>query len=117
MPFQPAYTDEQFWELYKKFNSLFGDYWKWGDHEARKNHMDEFDNEVQRGEVYFTRDCGGAWNDKFKMSRKSMEIILMILFSENHRLNQISDHLLESEAQEMRAAMERVSKAMGFPSP
>ncbi len=80
-------NDEEFDVKLVCLNALYGSGFhgmsKWEYVEARKQHTDEFGDTIQASEVYFRRNRGGFAYDMFKVSRRSMETILELLFFKN----------------------------------
>ena len=80
-------NDEEFDAKLDCLNALYGSRFhgmsKWEYVEARKRHTDEFGDTIQASEEYFRRNRGGFAYDMFKVSRRSMETILELLFFKN----------------------------------
>lgn len=107
MPFEPSFTDVEFWALFKKFNAIFGELSNWRIHTARKIQTDEFNIDIQPGEDYFGRAFGNSWTDQFKLARQSMELILMTLFTNNPTLELLASKLEEMQFQKLQDAVNR----------
>lgn len=106
MSFQYA-TDEDFWADFRLFNSFFGTY-KWQETKAAKDHIDEFGGAVSEGEIYFTRDSGQGYT-KFKISRRSMEQMLMTFFHGNQFATRVANNLIEQHEVQLAACISRIN--------
>ena len=106
MSFEYA-TDKDFWADFRLFNSFFGTY-KWQDTKAAKDHIDEFGCAVSKGEIYFTRESGQDYT-KFKISRGSMEQMLMTFFHGNQFARHVANNLIEYHEEQLAA---RIKKAL-----
>ena len=51
---------------------------------ARKTHIDEFGDEIKRGEDYYRRESGPEVVDVFRLSVHSMNKVLRVLFEWNN---------------------------------
>jgi hypothetical protein len=99
-------TEEEFWTEFRMFNGFFGNS-KWQDTKAAKAHIDEFGCTVSEGDVYFTRDSGQGYT-KLKMSRTSMEQMLIVFFQDNQLAKQVSETLIEARHEAMATRMEGI---------
>lgn len=106
-------NEDGFWEDFHRFNALF-EPWRWNTPNARKNHEDEFGALIEGGEGYFSRDHGPAWGDQFKLSRRSMETILMIVLWGNGRGKAICEALQEQDMDRVRQAQNRLADIAGL---
>ena len=108
-------NDEEFDVKLVCLNVLYGSGFhgmsKWEYVEARKQHTDEFGRTVEKGEVYFTRHRGGFGYDVFKVSRRSMEKILELLFVNNEPFlaytRELKAKLKKQDDRELQEAFQR----------
>jgi len=108
-------NDEELEARLDCLNALYGiklhgaERWKYV--EARKQHTDEFGRTVEKGEVYFTRHRGGFGYDVFKVSRRSMEKILELLFINNEPFlaytRELKAKLKKQDDRELQEAFQR----------
>ncbi|MGX9698987.1 hypothetical protein ACWYXK_18580 [Janthinobacterium lividum] len=98
------YTDDEFWTHFKLFNSFFTSY-QWQDTKAARDHIDEFGDPVAHTEIYFTRSRHGDVN-RLKLSRRSMEKMLMLFFDCNNGAVLLAEHLLLVKSDQISAATE-----------
>lgn len=84
------YTEEEFKEMVEKLNALMPRLSPWQWTHARKEHEDLFGEMVKPGDYYFKRKDGPAYGDVIKLSRLSMERLLVALFSGNFPLAQLA---------------------------
>jgi hypothetical protein len=68
-------------------NSLDSVYSPWKETDARKQHVDEFNDIINAGDVYFNKQVGVAWDAVFKLSLKSMCTLLDCIFYMNGLLS------------------------------
>ncbi|NVI83078.1 hypothetical protein [Janthinobacterium sp. BJB401] len=99
------YTDDEFWKHFKLFNVFFAPY-QWQDTKAAKAHLDEFGDPVAYSEIYFTRHLHGDVN-RLKLSRRSMEKMLMLFFDSNNGAVLLAENLLQIKSDQTSAAIER----------
>lgn len=80
-------NDEEFDAKLVCLNALYGSRLhgakRWEYVEARKEHIDEFGDSIQKGDLYLRRYREGFAYDVFKISRRSMETVLEMLFLNN----------------------------------
>ncbi|MBB5609045.1 MULTISPECIES: hypothetical protein [unclassified Janthinobacterium] len=104
------YTDDEFWKHLKLFNSFFNSY-QWQDTKAAKDHNDEFGDVVTKSEIYFTRSsCESI--ERLKLSRHSMEKMLMLFFDGNNKAVLIAEQLIKDEFDRTREATDRAFAAL-----
>ena len=111
--------DKKFIELFSRFDALFHDWGRWKAVKARKDHMDVFGEPIQTGETYFKRDYGASWDATIKLSRKSLELVMFVMFAGNLILEQVADKFIEARLEYMREQMAKLPDLpiiMGDPS-
>ena len=67
------YSEDELAEKIELLNALLNPYLPWQHTTARKDHEDLFGIFIKKGEIYFKRTCGVAYDDVIKMSRQSMD--------------------------------------------
>ena len=83
-----------------QLNVLFPNpYEKWQFTTANKDHTDEFGVEIKRNDVYFKRETGARSSDKLSM--KSMEQLIMLLFYSNVSLSSWTEEAYKEEEKRM----------------
>jgi hypothetical protein len=101
--------EKSFREDLQRLNALCGPVWHWEPTKARKEHTDNFDAPIRRGETYFKKTCGVGYGDDIKLSRTSMETVLFAVIGSNPFLQMAADRLVESEARERAAAANNIN--------
>ncbi len=77
---------------------------------ARKTHVDEFGDEIKRGEDYYRRESGPEVVDVFRLSVRSMDKILRVLFEWNNGGLAIAKLVLRERDASIRAALDRLDE-------
>ena len=91
------YNDKELSDFVKKLNALYSDHDGWTFITARKDYQDEFGSKVYRGQIYFKRQYGVAYDDVLKLSRNSMELLIYCLFNGNFTLQHFCEKLIMEE--------------------
>jgi hypothetical protein len=102
--------DKEFYEQLKKLNAIHNSFFSWSSTTAKKDHLDEFGGEIKRGEEYYRRNVGSGWGDDFRVSRKSMEKHLEILFYMNNELEELAGQTLKQQEQQFMGSVEMSNK-------
>jgi hypothetical protein len=110
MEYVLIYTDEQFEKYLKRLNALGNPYSNWSYIQARKVHVDELGDQILNGEIYFKRSYGVAYNDVFKLSRRSMDKVLFLLFNGNFYLQTIADQFIMKEFEKLSVAINKLPR-------
>lgn len=100
-------SQEAFRTDVKRLNALFKQPYSWKNTQAIKGHTDQFGNKVKEGEVYYKRSYGMGYDDELKLSKASMQQILIALFSGNEPLCDFADEIIE---QRQRTLIEKQRK-------
>ncbi len=103
------YNDDELRKLLEKLNAPFSGFYQWEFTKARKEHEDEFGDEIAVGEVYFKRKYGLAWDAVLKLSRDSMEKMLYCVFNGNFLLEDICEELVKEKKERLAEAYEKIS--------
>lgn len=108
-------SDEEFEDRLSCLNALYGSGMDganlWASVESRKDHIDEFDSPIKKGEVYYRRDRAEWGYNAFKVSRESMETLLDLIFFENESFQGFAKDISEKiKNEEMRKMQEAMSK-------
>jgi hypothetical protein len=77
---------------------------------ARKTHIDEFGDEIKRGEDYYRRESGPEVVDVFRLSVHSMNKVLRVLFEWNNGGLTIAKLVLRERDAGIRAALDRLDE-------
>lgn len=93
------YSEAELREMVAKLNALGAQISPWRETSARKEHADLFGERIERGEVYFKREDGPAYDNNIKLSRLSMERFLVALFSGNCGLDHLASQIREDREQ------------------
>ena len=77
---------------------------------ARKTHIDEFGDEIKRGEDYYRRESGPEVVDVFRLSVRSMDKVLRVLFEWNNGGLAMAKLVLRERDDSIRAALDRLDE-------
>jgi hypothetical protein len=77
---------------------------------ARKTHIDEFGDEIKRGEDYYRRESGPDVVDVFRLSARSMDKVLRVLFEWNNGGMAMARLVLKERDDSIRAALDRLDE-------
>ena len=77
---------------------------------ARKAHIDEFGDEIKRGEDYYRRESGPEVVDVFRLSARSMDKVLRVLFEWNNWGLAMAKLVLRERDASIRAALDRLDE-------
>ena len=77
---------------------------------ARKTHIDEFGDEIKRGEDYYRRESGSEVVDVFRLSVRSMDKVLRVLFEWNPGGLAMAKLVLKERDDSIRAALDRLDE-------
>lgn len=85
--------DDDFWLALERFNALSGNF-GWKTIEARKSHADMFGSPIDRGETYFKKELGWHPDSDLKLSRISMEKVLICAIESSSRARALGAKLV-----------------------
>jgi hypothetical protein len=88
-----------------RVNALGDRYRGWQRRRARKDHDDALGAQIQSGEYYFTREYGVAYHEVLKLSERSMELFLTLLFLGNQHAGALADHIQSERCADMADAV------------
>ena len=77
---------------------------------ARKTHIDEFGDEIKRGEEYYRRESGPEVVDVLRLSVRSMDKVLRVLFEWNNGGLAMAKLVLRERDASIRAALDRLDE-------
>lgn len=77
---------------------------------ARKAHVDEFGDEIKRGEDYYRRESGPEVVDVLRLSVRSMDKVLRVLFEWNNGGLAMAKLVLRERDDSIRAALDRLDE-------
>ena len=77
---------------------------------ARRTHIDEFGDEIKRGEDYYRRESGPEVVDVFRLSVRSMDKVLRVLFEWNNGGLAMAKLVLRERDDSIRAALDRLDE-------
>jgi hypothetical protein len=77
---------------------------------ARRTHIDEFGDEIKRGEDYYRRESGPEVVDVFRLSVRSMDKVLRVLFEWNNEGLAMAKLVLRERDDSIRAALDRLDE-------
>ncbi|HYJ98194.1 MAG TPA: hypothetical protein VEX14_09035 [Burkholderiaceae bacterium] len=77
---------------------------------ARKAHIDEFGDEIKRGEDYYRRESGPEVVDVLRLSVRSMDKVLRVLFEWNNGGLAMAKLVLRERDDSIRAALDRLDE-------
>ena len=103
-------SEEEFHKQLNRLNALGNPYFSWSTTQARKDHIDEFGDNIDTNDMYYKRSLGGSFDNVIKLSRDSMEKLLYCVFSGGGALEALGDLALERQEQQMRDALETMNK-------
>ena len=99
-----VYTDEQLETYVELLNTLYPWLSEWRLVRARKNHNDEFGDSVPKDEFYYKRSHGVPRDDQ-KLSRRSMDSLVLCLFNGNPGLVRLTKEFGQEIQERMQALM------------
>jgi hypothetical protein len=77
---------------------------------ARTAHIDEFGDEIKRGEDYYRRESGPEVVDVLRLSVRSMDKVLRVLFEWNNGGLAMAKLVLRERDESIRAALDRLDE-------
>tara|TARA_B110000008_G_C16899984_1_gene536355 strand:- start:295 stop:1080 length:786 start_codon:yes stop_codon:yes gene_type:complete len=98
-PRAESFTNEDLNKNIHRFNSLLRLQDRYKYTSARKGHIDEFNDEVKSGDVYFTREEYVNWYPS-KLSRTSMYKLTELVFNNMPQLKKIADRNIQKQQEE-----------------
>lgn len=99
-------TEEQFKIAFDLFRELSPGV-PWKATRASKDHVDDFGDKIKRGEVHYTRYYPPAFHNVERLSRKSMEAVLYVLFRNNLEIKTFAEALREHRLDKERQSLHR----------
>lgn len=99
---------ENFNEALESLNALNNPYFTWKQTTARKPHKDEFGQMIEEGEDYFSISLPGALSKYLRLSRKSMETYLKLLFTCAPGLQDLAAITMKDQDEEVREAVRKM---------
>src|SRR5207247_10161652 len=93
-------------------NAINDEYNQWQWTRARKIHKDQFGDLIEEGEEYLKRSTGPAYDQVLKMSQRSAERLLDVLFTYNHVGKSLCEHVKANRDRRHDAEMGRMVKAL-----
>ncbi|MDQ7831133.1 MAG: hypothetical protein RDU30_05340 [Desulfovibrionaceae bacterium] len=90
-------SDDEFDHFLELLNALEGYSGAWNQTTAKKEHIDQFDEKINQGDIYYKRQYGNSNSQVYKLSHQSMEKILIILFHGSLQLRQVGEHFFKIE--------------------
>jgi hypothetical protein len=106
------YHQDEFNKRVDLLNALNTEYSQWQYTTARKNHQDIFGDLIKESETYFKRSNGPAFDNVIKISQRSMDRLIYVLFSYNPRLDEVANYLAQERMNNLREALNRSSKVI-----
>lgn len=100
---------ERFNEALERLNALNSPHMKWHLTSARKSHKDEFGQTIEEGEDYFSITLPGAFASYLRLSHKSMEKFLELLFTCGPILKDLAEIRLNEQAEQGREAVRKMA--------
>lgn len=116
MAYRSPFSDKEFSDYLRLLNAFF-DPWRWQETKANKDHDDEFGDKVIAGDFYYKRDCGQGWDERLKLSKRSMDTFILLIFHNNPLSNQMGNELLEHRFDKLRKATESMPEIMNPKNP
>jgi hypothetical protein len=101
-------SPEDFAEALKRLNALSGPVWHWQRTEAIKDHTDEFGEQIKKGDAYYKRRHGAGFDAMLKLSRGSMDKLLLAVIYTCPNAEAAADIILEEAAEQLRAVANRL---------
>ena len=99
-------TDLEFRENLDYLNAITSDYFPWKPTTAMKTHIDEYGHKIEKKEIYYKRE-NSAYNSEIKLSKSSMEKLLIIIVNQNDTLKSIGKIIKKNKNLEIREALVR----------
>ncbi|MFN3736590.1 hypothetical protein [Hydrogenophaga sp.] len=84
-------SEKDFQLALDRLNAINHQWLQWQATTARKEHEDEFGDLISDREVYFTMPRPGSVSSTFKLSRRSMETYLGLMFQGAPMLEKLAD--------------------------
>jgi hypothetical protein len=98
--------------LVERLNALTDEWHPWEWTHARKQHADWFGDRIQPGEEYLKRRYGEAHHAYVKLSSRSLDRVLFVLFGANPLFEMIAERLKEVRARERDTQMRKALESM-----
>lgn len=89
-------------------NALLPEHCGWERKNANKRHEDLFGDEVQPGQDYYVRQVEGGFGSVFKLSRPSLDRLLVALFFSSGGLYELAAKEAERRKEALRQALQNV---------
>jgi hypothetical protein len=107
-------TDDEVPSDLEKLNALYrGPQWRLT--QARQDHVDEFGDTIDRGDIEYIRDLSDTFNSVLRLSEKSFITLVRLIFKHSPELDDVvtgvAQERMREQLEKVRAAMDRMSKA------
>lgn len=107
-------TEEEFKTAFGLFRELSPSI-PWKATTAAKDHIDDFGGRIKRGEVHYTRSYPPAFHNVERLSRKSMEAVLCVLFRNNQEIEALAQELRKVRFDRERVMLETAFSGWNTP--
>lgn len=112
--FEDYYSEDDLDKKVEMLNAFISEYSPWQLTHANKDHGDLFGETIERGERYYKRRCGVAYDDVLKLSQLSMARMCHALFRSASFLESIAEQILKNRAENLQKEMKKLT-FHGFP--
>ncbi len=106
--FQDYYSKDELNKKVEILNAFISEYFPWQLTRANKDHIDLFGETIEKGESYYKRQCGAAYDDVLKLSQLAMARLCHALFRSTSLLEPIAEQILKGRWEKMQEAVNKL---------
>ena len=95
-------SDEDFERDLERLNAFENPYTPWRSLVGRKDHVDEFGEAIEKGEVHYVKEVGASsFTSPLRLSRSSIEKVLYVAVHLNPGIQALGDKLVKRTRDEL----------------
>lgn len=102
------FNEQDFKDKLEKLNAFMDPLVQWEPTKARKEHIDEFNRTINIGETYYKRKYAFNFNHITKLSRKSMDSLLFMMFEGNPHLEYMAEDAIKEMTKYKKKAVNKL---------
>ncbi len=99
-------TEKNFQDALTRLNALNNEWYCWNPARARKDHVDAFGVTIKDGETYYKMELGASVTSHEKLSRRSMETFLHLVFTGSPVIQKLAEKRLQARSDGLRGAIQ-----------
>lgn len=104
----PIYSDKEIAALVTKLNACNPVHFQWSHSRATNDYTDFFDDRIRAGEPYYRLRTAGSRSNDVKLSRRSMERFLFVVFVPGPYWEQQVDKVIDDRMDQARRIIDQL---------